>query len=139
MRHICQRNVAVVLNEVRDLIATLFADVPSTSARAVSYHGGAWYGQSIHALLSALPRGALHVAGCCSMEDAQWRCEQLNSSCWTVAPETCLHLQSPRRVNLFHLLVVIPWQAGCSPEPQHTALASGCLIPPRRCYTCCSW
>lgn len=91
--------------------------------------GGAWYGQSIPALLSALPRGALHVAGCCSMEDAGWRCEQLNSSCWTVVPESCPHPQSPRRVNLFHLLAVIPSKAGCSAEPQQAALASGCLIP----------
>lgn len=89
MRRICQRNVAAALNEVRDLVATLFAYLPSTSARAVSYHGGAWYGQSIHALPSAFPRGALHVAGCCSMEDARWRCEQLDSSRWTVVPESC--------------------------------------------------
>lgn len=79
--------------------------------------------------LSALPRGALHVAGCCSTEDARWWCEQLNSSCWTVVPESCPHPPSPRRVNLFHLLAVIPSQAGCSAEPRHAALASGRLIP----------
>lgn len=47
----------------------------------------------------------------------------------TLVPESCPHLQTPRHVNLFHLLAVIPLQAGCSAEPQHAALASGCLIP----------
>lgn len=113
---------------MRDLIATLLAYLPSTSL-VLCYHGGAWYGQSIRALLSALPRGALHLAGCCSMEDAGWRCKQLNSSCWTVVPESCPHPQLPRRVKLFHLLAVIPSQAGCSAEPRQAALTSGCLIP----------
>lgn len=35
VHRICQRNVAFVLNQVRDLIATLLAYLPSTSPRAV--------------------------------------------------------------------------------------------------------
>lgn len=37
------------------------------------------------------------------------------------------HPQSPRRVNLFHVLAVIPSQAGSSAEPRQAALTSGCL------------